>query len=193
MDHSWTFLYIFRLFKTMTVQKCPIEMFTDGWIRITDPWFCKRPLVQLRHNHCPTLTIVTTQFGSSGSKCLCYDLHCWHYTQQVKLHANFVKWSVYLLGRMRLKIIWNFFLILTINGAVVVVKLIERSLSTQQIQSHWQFYLLLNKLHRIDENNEKRGRVWSNKKWKWLSFYYYYYDLSIMNAFHKWLDHPCPR
>ena len=46
------FLY-FRLFnKQLTVNKCSLKVAYD-WIRTRVLWYRKRPLCQLRHNHCP--------------------------------------------------------------------------------------------------------------------------------------------
>ena len=55
MGHSrYLFLY-FRLFYTqLKVNKCSIKV-ADDWIWTWVLWYRKRPLCQLRHNHCPRL------------------------------------------------------------------------------------------------------------------------------------------
>ena len=53
MGHSRPFFLYFRLFyKQLTVNKCSIKVAND-WIRTRVLWYRKRPLCQLRHNHCP--------------------------------------------------------------------------------------------------------------------------------------------
>ena len=54
MGHSRPLFLYFRLFyKQLTVNKCSIKV-ADDWIRTRVLWYWKRPLCQLRHNHCPT-------------------------------------------------------------------------------------------------------------------------------------------
>ena len=53
MGHSRPLFLYFRLFyKQLTVNKCSIKV-ADDWIRTRVLWYRKRPLCQLRHNHCP--------------------------------------------------------------------------------------------------------------------------------------------
>ena len=53
MGHSRPLFLYFRLFyKQLTVNKCSIKV-ADDWIRTRILWYWKRPLCQLRHNHCP--------------------------------------------------------------------------------------------------------------------------------------------
>ena len=55
MGHSrYLFLY-FRLFYTqLKVNKCSIKV-ADDWIWTWVLWYWRRPLCQLRHNHCPPI------------------------------------------------------------------------------------------------------------------------------------------
>ena len=46
------FLYFCLFYKQLTVNKCSIRVAND-WIRTRVLWYWKRPLCQLRHNHCP--------------------------------------------------------------------------------------------------------------------------------------------
>ena len=53
MGHSRPLFLYFRLFyKQLTVNKGSIKV-ADDWIRTRVLWYWKRPLCQLRHNHCP--------------------------------------------------------------------------------------------------------------------------------------------
>ena len=58
------FLY-FRLFNTGFLIKVIVNNIAVDWIRTVDLWFWKRPLYQLRHNHCPT-TIVKCVLGNAS-------------------------------------------------------------------------------------------------------------------------------
>ena len=52
IGHSRPLFLYFRLFyKQLTVNKCSIKV-ADDWIRTRVLWYRKRPLCQLRHNHC---------------------------------------------------------------------------------------------------------------------------------------------
>ena len=56
MGYSRPLFLYFRLFcKQLTVNKCSIKV-ADDWIQTRVLWYWKRPLCQLRHNHCPTTT-----------------------------------------------------------------------------------------------------------------------------------------
>ena len=50
--HKAVFLYFCLFYKQVTVNKCSIKV-ADDWIRTRVLWYWKRPLCQLRHNHCP--------------------------------------------------------------------------------------------------------------------------------------------
>ena len=53
MGHFRPLFLYFRLFyKQLTVNKCSIKVAND-WIQTRVLWYRKRPLSQLRHNHCP--------------------------------------------------------------------------------------------------------------------------------------------
>ena len=58
MGHSRPlFLYFCLFYKQLTVNKCSIKV-ADDWIRTWVLWYRKRPLCQLRHNHCPNESFV---------------------------------------------------------------------------------------------------------------------------------------
>ena len=58
---SFSFIFVFSI--QLTVNKCSIYKFLhDDWIRTADLWYRKRPLYQLRHDHCPTIFYSSIQF-----------------------------------------------------------------------------------------------------------------------------------
>ena len=61
MGHSRSLFSSFR-YSWQQTNKCPIWKFADGWIRTPDLLRRKRPLYQLSHNHCPSLTSVNLSF-----------------------------------------------------------------------------------------------------------------------------------
>ena len=62
MGHSRPLFLYFRLsYKQLTVNKCSIKVAND-WIRTRVLWYWKRPLCQLRHNHCPNLSLVISYY-----------------------------------------------------------------------------------------------------------------------------------
>ena len=68
MGHSWSLFLYFRLFyKQLTANKCSIKV-ADDWIRTWVLWYWKQPLCQLRHNHCPVVTIVKIVFWTDENK-----------------------------------------------------------------------------------------------------------------------------
>ena len=63
MGHSRPLFLYFRLFyKQLTVHKCSIKV-ADDWIRTRVLWYWKRPLCQLRHNHCPNDNLLPIPFS----------------------------------------------------------------------------------------------------------------------------------
>ena len=65
MGHSGSLFLYFGLFnKQLSVIKCSIKDAND-WIRTQVLWYRKRPLCQLRHNHCPKMrTFATSQVAT---------------------------------------------------------------------------------------------------------------------------------
>ena len=50
---SGLFFLYFLLFNTVDRKQMFNINFADDWIRIADLWFCKQPLYQMSHKHCP--------------------------------------------------------------------------------------------------------------------------------------------
>ena len=50
------FLY-FRLFNSVDRKQLFNIKLADGWIRTVDLWFWKRPLYQMSHTHCPSISL----------------------------------------------------------------------------------------------------------------------------------------
>ena len=58
-----SFLYFRLFYKQLTVNKCSIKV-ADDWIRTLVLWYRKRPLCQLRHNHC--IVFYSTKHASTN-------------------------------------------------------------------------------------------------------------------------------
>ena len=84
MGHSRPLFFIFRLFyKQLTVNKCSIKV-ADDWIRTWVLWYWKRPLCQLRHNHC----YLTTTVILPANRLLC-KLQKWRKAFSRLFHCSF--------------------------------------------------------------------------------------------------------
>ena len=58
------FILIFVFSMQLTEYKyVQYKSFADDWIRTVDLWCRKRPLYQLRHNHCPPRPLFGVLFG----------------------------------------------------------------------------------------------------------------------------------
>ena len=55
MGHSQSLFFFIFVFLIQLLQQLRVNKFANDWIRTADLLCRKRPLYQLRHNHCPEL------------------------------------------------------------------------------------------------------------------------------------------
>ena len=100
-----SFFFIF-IFSMSFLMQLIVNNISDDWIRTTDLWCRKRPLYQLRHNHCPKSYFSVSQpiafdvikqsrttlnMGHVSIDNLCFNLKIFLLPRRCKFSTTFVK------------------------------------------------------------------------------------------------------